>query len=173
MEKEIWKQLIYDNIDIDSKFEISNYGELRNKITNKVYKKHINKNGYYQVCVSLGSRKSKKVIRLHLAVAKTFIPNEDKTLIVNHKDCNKLNCCVDNLEWCSQHENVLHAYENGLITIGEKHRGSKLKEKDVIYIRKHYNFRDKDNNIRALASKFNVSINTIKDVVYNKTWRHI
>jgi hypothetical protein len=52
---------------------------------------------------------------LHRLVARLFIPNPENKLTVNHIDCNKLNNHVDNLEWATYSENMLHAVANGLM----------------------------------------------------------
>lgn len=109
-----WKTLVYNGEAFD-KFEISTHGEIRNSITGKIYKTWVNHKGYEQVCVSLGSISKKKVFRIHKAVAETFIPNLDKKPQVNHKDGNKLNNNVTNLEWATNSENMKHAYETGLV----------------------------------------------------------
>ena len=51
---------------------------------------------------------------IHRLIAKTFIPNPNNLPIVNHKDGNGHNNSVDNLEWCTQKENVAHCLANGL-----------------------------------------------------------
>ena len=67
--------------------------------------------GYYRVPLSkLGKTKHHLVHRL---VAITFIPNPDSLPIINHKDLNKTNNTVDNLEWVTQQENCVHAITNG------------------------------------------------------------
>jgi len=59
--------------------------------------------------------RSGKDYKVHRLVAKTFIPNPDNLPQVNHKDGNKKNNHVDNLEWISRSGNIRHAYDNGLI----------------------------------------------------------
>ena len=50
---------------------------------------------------------------VHRLVAKAFIPNPENKPNINHKDCNVKNNCVDNLEWCTQSENVRYAVKCG------------------------------------------------------------
>lgn len=57
---------------------------------------------------------NRKNRNIHRVIAETFIPNPDNLPCVNHKDGNKLNNSVDNLEWCTQSENVLHSFKNRL-----------------------------------------------------------
>lgn len=101
MNEEEWK-----TIDKFLNYEISNYGNLRNKTTKYILKPSI-KSGY--LCVSLndvnGDRKSFKIHRL---VALTFIPNTENKQTVNHKDHNKLNNNLSNLEWATTSEQNNH-----------------------------------------------------------------
>ena len=55
-------------------------------------------------------------LHVHQLVAKQFLPNPDNRTQVNHKDGNKLNNHVDNLEWATNGENQIHAYQTGLQT---------------------------------------------------------
>ena len=78
----------------------------------KILAQSLTTTGYKKVeLVRDGKRKSLKVHRL---VAQAFIPKVEGKPYVNHKDGNPLNNSVDNLEWCTQAENVQHAYDMGL-----------------------------------------------------------
>ncbi len=164
--KEIWKPYIYT-------YEISNLGRLRNVKTNKVLKVNQTGKGYLGVCVSLGSRNNYKMIKIHRAVAETFIPNPNNLPQVNHKDGNKINNRVDNLEWCDNKYNTIHAIDLGLKTFlrKEKHPCSKLTEQDVGFILEHYKPRDPNYGTRGLARRFNVHHETIRQVLNKETWK--
>ena len=171
-EKEIWKRLIYQGKDYGDFYEVSNYGNIRNSKTHKVRRNNIMKTGYYFVNGSLGSRDIKITFRIHKAVAETFIDNPNNLPIVNHKDGNKLNNYVDNLEWCTNAQNIRHAYDNNLIEIrrGEYSSNAKLTQEDVKYIREHYIPRDRKFGTRALGRKFNVDHSTIMNILKYETW---
>lgn len=171
-EKEIWKRLIYQGKDYGDFYEVSNYGNIRNSKTRKVRRNNILKKGYYFVNGSLGSRENKITFRVHKAVAESFIDNPNNLPMVNHKDGNKLNNYIGNLEWCTNAENVQHAYDNNLIKIrrGENSSSAKLTQDDVIYIRKYYVPRDKHFGTRALGRKFNVNHSTIMSILKYETW---
>lgn len=174
MEEEIWKTVVY-NGEVYDRFEVSNTGQLRNTQTGHIYKLCISKTGYWQVCVSLGSRQNKKVFKIHKAVAEAFINNPDNKPHVNHKDGNKLNNNANNLEWMTNQENIIHARDNGMLhpLAGEQHRFSKLTEEDVRYIRTNYIPKDETYGCKALAKKFNVDHSTISEIYNRKSWKHV
>ena len=78
-------------------------------------------NGYYRVTLARNGKKTQRY--LHRLLAEHFIPNPNNLPQVNHKNGNKLKCDLDNLEWVTAQENVMHAYKNGLLKLvcGEKH----------------------------------------------------
>ena len=134
---------------------------------------HVDRCGYREVMLSEYGTCNQ--YRVHRLIAETFIPNPNNLPCVNHKDGNKLNNCVDNLEWCTHSENTKHAYENGLERkmFGEEHHAHKLTEEAVKYIKTNYKKRDASFGAVALAKKFNVDRTTIHDVVKGKTWREV
>lgn len=72
----------------------------------------IDKDGYHIVALTHNGRK--KTFKIHRLVAQYFIPNPFDKPMVNHKDGNKINNNVFNLEWVTDWENVIHAKEHGL-----------------------------------------------------------
>lgn len=118
------------------------------------------------------NRKNRNV---HRVIAETFIPNPNNLPCVNHKDGNKLNNSVDNLEWCTHSENTIHAYQLGLEQkiCGENHHAHKLTEDCVKTIRKIYKKRNKNFNSVALAELYGVDRTTISDIVNYKTWKDV
>lgn len=112
----IWKRMIYHGKDLGDYYLVSNTGEIKGIKTGKIRKKNINHEGYYFVCVSLGSRDDKSCIKVHRAVAETFLDNAKNYPVINHKDGNKLNNNVENLEFCTNQYNTQHAVDNNLVT---------------------------------------------------------
>lgn len=170
MENEIvWKRLIYHGKDLGDFYEVSNHGELRGVKTGKIRKKNITDVGYYCVVVSLGSRESKKMLKIHRAVAETFLRNPENYPFVNHIDGDKLNNTIDNLEWCTHEQNMKHAKETGLLihNIGEQNAQAKLYEEDVRYIR------NSRRGTKELAKMFSVNKNTVWEIKTNRAWKAV
>lgn len=98
--EEIWKV-----IDEAPNYEVSNLGRVRNIKKNKIMKPFMNNSGYYQV-VLRGKEKTSLYRLVHRLVALNFIDNPNNYFEVNHKDFDKTNNKVDNLEWVSHHINM-------------------------------------------------------------------
>lgn len=73
----------------------------------------------YTICncgykrIQIQNNNKRKAEYLHKLLAESFIPNPNNYTQVNHKDCNKLNNDLDNLEWCTPQQNAQHARDNG------------------------------------------------------------
>ena len=92
-----------------------------------------NGRGYLRVKLSK-SNKARRVM-LHRIIAQAFISNPFNYKTVNHKDGDKNNNTISNLEWCTQKQNVEHAIRTGLINIELlKKRSSKIGKKTIIQI---------------------------------------
>ena len=109
-------------------YEISSLGNVKNIITEKVLKNSI-KGGYYNI--SLTNETCKKTFKVHRLVALAFIENPENKLEVNHKDKNKLNISVCNLEWMTRLENNIHRCQGIKITSN--------KNKEILRVDKNTN----------------------------------
>jgi hypothetical protein len=104
-------------------YQVSNFGNVRNIVTNKPMKLNV-KGGYDHVC--LVHNKIRKSFKVHRLVALAFIPNPENKLEVNHKDKNKLHNHIDNLEWMTRKENNIHRCIGITITNNQNKRVSRL-----------------------------------------------
>lgn len=87
-------------------------------IQEKIKKTKVTKNGY--VKVNLKKKSEERTFFIHRLVAESFILNLDNKPQVNHKDGNKYNNCVGNLEWVTAKENAHHAQKIGLRVVAKK-----------------------------------------------------
>lgn len=110
MKNEIWKP-----ITEFPTYEVSNYSRVRNKY-GKIFRQFEGKKGYLRVTLK---SEGKQIWRTsHRLAAIEFIPNPDNKEQINHKDGNKLNNHIDNLEWATQSENQLHRFN----VLGIRHK---------------------------------------------------
>lgn len=93
-------------------YSVNNHGEVRNNQTNRVLKNQTLNNGYQTVTLCDANGHHPKSV--HRLVAKEFVDNPRRCELINHIDGNKSNNNADNLEWCTQSENMKHAYRTGL-----------------------------------------------------------
>lgn len=121
---------MYSEYAYDSMYLVSTKGDVFSKYTGRHLKHSKGAQGYPVVNV----RNSKGVrvpVPIHRMVAITHIPPVEGKTFVNHKDGNKWNNCISNLEWCTNRENISHAVKNGWNTKGDSHGNSSLTEEQV------------------------------------------
>ena len=139
MEK--WKAVL----GFEGKYEVSNHGRLKSLVGTGgqprilILKNKPRKDGY--VSCELWSKGKVKKTGLHRLVAECFIPNPDNKPVVNHKDSNRSNNHENNLEWCTQAENIQHGYSFGNIKPTRHRLGKKTgnTEYSQIYFEKSRN----------------------------------
>ena len=142
---------------------------------NRFYKKkqQISNTGYLRVGMTINGKQSMKSV--HRLVAELYLENPNKLPQVNHKDGDRLNNTIENLEWVTASQNTKHSFDvlmrKGKGAKGEKSGKSKLKYSDVEYIRKNYIPYNKEFSMMALSKKFGVADSTIHYVIHNKTWQ--
>lgn len=100
---EVWKDLLGHK-----EYMVSSLGRIMRKSTGKIYLGQVNNKGY--VRFDLCEDGKRFVVHGHRAVAEAFIPRISGKPFINHKDGNKTNNRVDNLEWCTAKENSIHAF---------------------------------------------------------------
>ena len=148
------------------KYEISEFGDVKNIQTGNILKPSINRGGYKFVCISLhlaDGNGQRKTIIIHKAVAYTFLNNPNGYICVDHLDCNKLNNHYSNLEWVTMKENNSRAYKNGLFTQPplESNIIRKLSDEQVYKIRELI---EQGNKCVEIAKMFNVDRHTIYNI---------
>lgn len=140
MDKEIWKDIPnYEGI-----YQVSNLGNVKNKTKNR--KLHLRKDGYLDIPLCKNGKT--KYYLVHRLVAMAFINNPNNYKEVNHKDENKQNNNVNNLEWCDRLYNI--KYGNGYITRAEK-RKRKIRQYD-----KNYNFIKQWDSVNEVSKILNI-----------------
>lgn len=98
---------IFKDIDGYEGYQITSWGRVFNRKTGKFVLQEINAKGYLRV--DLYNEQGKKHMKVHRLVAQAFLDNPDGKPQVNHKDGNKQNNSITNLEWVTNKENCEHA----------------------------------------------------------------
>ena len=149
-------------------YAITEQGNVYNGKTKKYLKHCLSNTGYLTVYVDGKNR------LLHRLLAEVFIPNPNNLPCVNHKDGNKLNNELSNLEWCSYSHNNKHAYKTGLKTCGDRKGDNALNRKltaeQVTYIRQVYKKGDVVYGATALSKIFNVTPSCICNLIKGRSW---
>ena len=123
------------------------------------------------VCATLSKEGVPRTFDIHRLVAKAFIPNPDNLPEVDHKDNNKHNNRVDNLQWISRLGNAQKAVASGLQPRGDRCSNAVATEEIVLKIRKLYATTVPSQ--LKLEKMFGISRGAIWYIVNRKTWRHI
>jgi len=175
---EIWK----DIKDYEGLYQISTFGRVRsldrivrngrNKLPGVILKTRVNTSGYYSVDVSMDNKK--KNFRVHRLMAMAFIENPDNLPEVNHKNSDKADNSLSNLEWVTKERNMEHFFTEGNFESrnkklrNENNPNAKLTQKDVDLIKKlrsEYKIKRE-----TLALLFGVSLSQIKRIIYGWQW---
>lgn len=155
-----------DIIGYEGLYKINTDGKIFS-VNRQIYRKtKINNCGYERI--TLNKNKIAKDYSVHRLVAQIFIEkHNNKNIHVNHKDGNKLNNHVNNLEWCTRKYNVIHSYKLGLAKgkFGIQNGNSKLTQELV------NNIRSEKLTYNQLSNKYNISESTVWRVLTNRSWK--
>lgn len=195
MEKEQFINEEWRTVSLNPVYLVSNYGRVKTidhpvwcKVNNSYsirkgrFCTPTNKNSkkYWRVGIQINGKQ--KHVSIHRLVATAFLPNPENLPQINHKDGNKDNNHVSNLEWCTQSYNQQHAIDNGLKSIQKMSEHSsfrKLSIEQVKYIKEEYCKRNivKGQKIafcKEMQEKFNLkSRNTIYWIITGGTNKHL
>lgn len=171
-------------VGLEETYEVSNLGRIRSLrrvvpcgpdrwrgVPSRVLTPSYTPDGYQMVSVSdylqdLHSR----TVRVHRIVAFAFIgPPPTPQHVINHKDHDRRNNCVDNLEWVTLGENIRHAQRAGRLAHGARQHLAKLDDDKVRAIREGLAVGTLP---RILAERFCVTVGTVRHIQHGRTWRH-
>jgi DNA-binding XRE family transcriptional regulator len=142
--------------------------ELKPSATGYNYNDKANHYCYVTLIID-GKRKNKYIHRL---VAEAFIPNPNNYPQVNHKDGNRCNNSVQNLEWCSNIQNQLHKLEVlNIDYTGEKNPANKLSKDEVLKIKEL--LENSNLSQKKIGDMFGISQTTIHEIKYGYVWSHV
>jgi len=178
MPGEIWKEVAgYEGL-----YEVSNLGRVRStkrilidkigrarRYRSKILSGGVSDKGYWAIMLCKDA--AQKMTLIARLVAEAFIPNPDGKAEVNHKDGNKNDNSVSNLEWMTHQENSVHRHAVLRKNIGEKNYGAKMTNEIVIQMR---SMREETGYAyRIIAEKFGLNQNTIYRAITKRHWKHI
>lgn len=153
------------------RYEITRDGRVFSKIRGGRELRLWSMNGYPAVSLMATGASRPTKIAVHRLVADAYLQNANECPCINHKDGNKSNNNVSNLEWCSFLENNEHARLNGLSTaFCENHYKAKLSNEDVQKIRE---FLVRGHRHRWIANRFGVARQTITKINGGRSWRRL
>lgn len=141
--------------DYEDRYLISNTGSVFSKISNRLLTPRVDRYGYKVVALSRNGKLKYRTI--HRLVALSFIPNPNGLPTVNHKDENKLNNYVTNLEWLSVKDNDNYGTRNARMTNSKKKKPIAQYDMSMNLIKVHLGIKDAQ---RATG----VNRNIIRDV---------
>ena len=156
--------------EVKDYYTITSDGEIYSDNSGKMKTRNRPGTEYQIINFSLSNGK-KRTFRLHRLVMMAFSPIENiDEFEVNHKDGNKLNNRLDNLEWCTSSENQLHAFKIGLQKArkGSKSNFAKLNEEDIQNI---FELRKQGFTQQEIAEKIGCTRSNISYILNNKTWQ--
>lgn len=171
-------------ISFNTNYSVSSLGRVKRNANSKsvdgkrTYKKErilkpaVQSTGRYYY-VQLPCNERYRSYRVHRLVAESFIPNPKNLPVVHHRDYNWRNNAAENLEWCTQKENLLRSRAEGRIYTHPKGKPSpnrQLENDTVLQIRKLYK---EGNSCAMVASVYKISPATVHKIVTNRSYKDV
>ncbi len=170
----------------ESLYEVSSRGRVRSldrvvknypdctRVWRGRYLKATPSNAGYPI-ISMSNSGLVKNRMVHQLVAASFIPNTHNKPHINHKDGDKTNNNMENLEWCTHKENMQHGFATGLIPKrvnlkGEKSMAAKLTDFDVVEIKRRLSL---GHTCASIERDYVVGESAIREISKGRSWSHI
>ena len=177
--QEIWKKT-----NVSDYYEVSNFGRVRSLprlarnnrgeylTKGGILKGTINGDGYQKVSLSVNGKLITKSV--HRLVAEAFIPNPNNLPIINHKDENKTNNSVSNLEWCTNEYNVNYGTRNQRLSASRTGCGKKVCQytKDWVLVKVWDNAAEASKELGVALSGISNSANGKKNSAGGFKWKY-
>lgn len=156
----------YEFLSIDEE------GNCYSSHTGRKVKPYVDQDGYFRIKVWEPLERRTRGCYVHRALAVVFIPNPENKPQVNHKDSNRQNNSLENLEWVTEKENYDHGVSHGYIKVGvgEDNRNSLLDENTVRRICEKL---EKEISVAQIARDFSIKKPTVFSIRSGQTWGHI
>lgn len=169
------REIFEDLAGYEESYQISDQGRIFTKrrlngnqiIYGRELRPTITEDGYLKVGLTRNGETKKFYV--HRLVALHFLENSENLPQVNHKDGNKFNNNVSNLEWCTKQVNLEHASEHALMQRGADRPSSKLTEEQVLEIYKLKGVM----SAAEIGSHYGVSKNTINCILRGSKWSYL
>ena len=176
----MWKEIVQDQFS--GEYSVSDMGQIRNNRNGKLLKHDTlgvrrlradqtrgSYSTYHRVTLCKdGKTKRYSVSRL---VAKYFLDKVEGKEFVNHKDGNRNNNSVTNLEWVTQEENQQHAIDNSLCPKGSDNPSALISEEKALAVIDL--LKETQLYHREISEILGVTINIVSDISCGRTWKHL
>lgn len=149
-------------------YEASSDGRVRRN--GRVLKPYVGKHGYAVYSVRFDGAEKRNTYRAHALIMEAFVGPRPVDYHIAHRDGDKLNNRIDNLRYCTPHENRADDVANGTRPLGSGHGSAKLTEGDVASIKVRL---AEGETCAALSREFGVRAPTIAKISKGETWRHV
>jgi len=167
MSDEIWQPCVGWE-----KYEVSNLGRVRSAHLGNLFDPKPDRKGYIRVTFRDGARRESPAV--HHLVLDAFAGPRPDGYVTNHKNCDKADNRIENLEWVLQADNVHHAIEHGRFSFigkGEAHPNAKITAGDVRSIRRL--FSTGGHTKAELGRLFGITDVMVGNIVRRTSWEHV
>lgn len=147
---------LYSLENISDCYSVTDDGQIVNTTTGKVKSQSTLKNGYRYVSLNEKATNRQVKVTVHKIIALAFIRNEPYE-VINHINGCKTDNRKENLEFCTQHNNVIHAWKSGLVA-----------RKERLFTVRHMNGLTTSGTMKELSQRLNIPRQTLYDLFYKQ-----